>query len=178
MARAGYAEGAPFPTTQRSLVMIVGRISDVATQRSVLPGAIVRALEALQKVDLAALAPGRYEIEGDELFYSIQEVELQTMAECRAEAHLKYADIQIPLSAAERYGFALPQPDLAPDDDQFESKDLAFYPTPAGESFIDAAPGAYLVFLPRELHRPRLAIEGKKTIRKLVVKVHASLLGI
>ena len=39
--------------------MIVGRISDIATQRGALPGAIVRALEALQKVDLGALEPGR-----------------------------------------------------------------------------------------------------------------------
>jgi biofilm protein TabA len=158
--------------------MIMGRISDVVAQRGLLPGAIVQALEALQKVDLGAVAPGRYEIEGDSLFYTVQDTELRTMAESRAEAHLKYADIQIPFSTEERYGFALPRPDLAPDDDQFETKDLAFYPSPAGESFIDAAPGAYLVFLPRELHRPCLAIRGKETIRKAIVKVHGSLLGL
>jgi biofilm protein TabA len=157
--------------------MIVGRISDLATQRGALPDAIVRALEALQKAGLDTLALGRYEIEGDQLFYLVQEAELETLAECRVEAHRQYADIQIPRSTGERYGFALPQPDLAPSDDQYETKDLAFYPTPAGECFIDAAPGDYLVFLPHELHRPRLAIEGKKTIRKIVVKVHASLLG-
>ncbi|MDR2788028.1 MAG: YhcH/YjgK/YiaL family protein [Candidatus Accumulibacter sp.] len=158
--------------------MIVGRISDVATQRGILPGAVARALEALQSVDLGTATPGRYEIEGDKLFYTVQDIELRTMAESRAEAHLKYADIQIPFSTGERYGFALPQPDLAPDDDQFEAKDLAFYPTPAGESFIDATPGTYLVFLPGELHRPCLAIEGKATIRKAIVKVHVSLLGL
>jgi biofilm protein TabA len=157
--------------------MIVGRISDIATQRGALPGAIVRALEALQKVDLGALEPGRYEIEGDKLFYLVQDVELRTMEESRAEAHQKYADIQIPFSTGERYGFALPQPELAPSDDQLEAKDLAFYPTPAGECFVDAAPGTYLVFLPTELHRPCLAIKDKATIRKAVVKVHASLLG-
>ena len=157
--------------------MIVGRISDVATQRGTLPEAIVRALEALQKVDLGAMEPGRYEIEGDKLFYLVQDVELRTMEESRAEAHQKYADIQIPFSTGERYGFALPQPELAPSDDQLEAKDLAFYPTPAGECFIDVAPGTYLVFLPTELHRPCLAIKDKATIRKAVVKVHASLLG-
>lgn len=157
--------------------MIVGRISDVATQRGALPDAIVRALEALQKVDLGAMEPGRYEIEGDKLFYLVQDVELRTMEESRAEAHRKYADIQIPFSTGERYGFALPQPELAPSDDQLEAKDLAFYPTPAGECFIDVAPGTYLVFLPTELHRPCLAIKDKATIRKAVVKVHASLLG-
>ena len=158
--------------------MIVGRISDVAAQRGVLPAVIVRALEALQKVDLGAVAPGRYEIEGDKLFYTVQDAELKTFAESRAEAHRTYADIQIPFGADERFGFALPQAGLAPDDDQFETKDLAFYPTPVGESFIDAAPGDFLVFLPGELHRPCLAIGEKKTTRKAIVKVHASLLGL
>jgi biofilm protein TabA len=158
--------------------MIVGRISDVMAQRGVLPAAVVRALETLQKVDIGALAPGRYEIEGDKLFYLVQDAELKTFAESRAEAHRAYADIQIPLDAGERFGFALAQPALAPDDDRFADKDLAFYPTPAGESFIDAAPGDFLVFLPGEMHRPCLAIGEKKTIRKAVVKVHASLLGL
>ncbi len=157
--------------------MIVGQISDVAAQKSILPAAVVRALEALQKVDIGKMEPGRYEIEGDKLFYLVQDVELRTMEESRAEAHHQYADIQVPFSTRERYGFALPQPKLAPNDDQLKEKDLAFYPTPAGESFIDTAPGDYLVFLPRELHRPCLAIGKKETIRKVVVKVHASLLG-
>lgn len=157
--------------------MIVGRISDVAQQKGALPAAIVRALEALQKVDLGKMEPGRYDIEGDKMFYLVQDVELRTLEESRAEAHKQYADIQIPFSTNERYGFALPQPKLAPSDDQLEAKDLAFYPTPAEESFIDITPGTYLVFLPKELHRPCLAIKGKETIRKAVVKVHASLLG-
>ena len=156
--------------------MIVGRIADVATQKNALPAAIVRALEALQNVDLGKMEPGRYEIEGDKLFYLVQDVELRTMEESRAEAHHQYADIQIPFSTNERYGFALPQ-DLAPSDDQLKEKDLAFYPTPVGESFIDTTPGTYLVFMPKELHRPCLAIAGKETIRKAVMKVHASLLG-
>jgi biofilm protein TabA len=161
----------------KEFVMIAGRISDVAAQRGVLPGAIVRALEALRGVALDTMKPGRYEIEGDDLFYLLQDVELRTLEESRAEAHRTYADIQIPLSARERYGFALPQPDLAPSDDQFETRDLAFYPTPVGESFIDAAPGDYLVFLPRELHRPCIVVKDREAIRKAVVKIHARLLG-
>lgn len=158
--------------------MMLGRISGVAAQQSILPAAIVRALEALRGVDLDTMAPGRYDIEGDELFYLVQDAELRALEESRAEAHQSYADIQIPLSARERYGFALPQAGLKPCDDEFESRDLAFYPAPANESFIDADPGDYLVFLPGELHRPCLIVKDKETIRKIVVKVHARLLGI
>ena len=158
--------------------MIAGRIADANKQQSILPAAVVRALEAVQKVDPLKLEPGKYEVEGDKLFYLVQDVELRTMEESRAEAHRQYADIQIPCSTNERYGFALPQPELPIADDQLKEKDLAFFPTPVGESFIDITPGMYLVFLPNELHRPCLAIGKKETIRKIVVKVHSSLLGL
>ena len=92
--------------------MIIGLISDFARQKSVLPAAVVRALEAIQKVDPLKMEPGKYEVEGDKLFFLVQDVELRTLAESRAEAHKQYADIQLPYSTPERYGFALPQPEL------------------------------------------------------------------
>lgn len=158
--------------------MIVGLVSDVARQKSVLPAAVVRALEAIQKVNPLEMAPGKYEVEGDKLFYLVQDVELRTLAESRAEAHKQYADIQLPYSTAERYGFALPQPELPIADNQLKDKDLAFFPTPAAEAFIDVNPGAFLVFLPQELHRPCVVVSEKKMIRKVVMKVHSSLLGL
>ena len=158
--------------------MIVGQIADVSSQKNVLPAAIVRALEAVQKIDLGSVAAGRYELEGDKMFCLVQDVELRSFAESRAEAHMQYADIQIPFSCSERYGYSVAEPKLAPVDDQLAEKDLAFYPAPATESFLDVNPGTYLVFLPKELHRPCLAIKDKATIRKAVVKVHASLLGL
>ena len=93
--------------------MIVGLLSDVAKQKNVLPAAIVRALEALKDVDIAKKEPGRYEIEGDKMFYLVQDVELRTMEESRAEAHHQYADIQIPsLLDQLNQRFAPAQPDL------------------------------------------------------------------
>ena len=158
--------------------MIVGLLSDVGKQKSVLPAPVVRALEALRMLDLGKMDAGRYELEGDQLFYMIQEVETRSFDESRSEAHQRYADIQIPLSAAERYGYSLPQAGLPVNEDRLEEKDIAFYPTPANESFIDIEPGAFVVFLPGELHRPCLATKEKGKLRKVVVKVHQSLLGL
>jgi len=158
--------------------MIVGLLSEVGRQKSVLPPAIVRAIEALQNLDLAGMAAGRYELEGDKLFYLIQDVATRSLDESRSEAHVRYADVQIPLSAGERYGFSLPQADLVASEDCLEARDIAFYPAPANESFMDIEPGSFVVFLPRELHRPCLAIKEKGKIRKAVIKVHASLLGL
>ena len=158
--------------------MIVGLLADVTKQKSVLPAAIVRAIEALQKLDLSKVEAGRYELEGDQLFYLIQDVETRSFDESKSEVHHHYADIQIPLTGAERYGFSLPQANLTATEDRLATADIAFYPTPANEFFMDIEPGAFAVFMPQELHRPCLAINEKAKIRKAVVKVHASLLGL
>lgn len=158
--------------------MIVGLLSDVAKQKSVLPAAVVRAIEALQKLDLSKVEAGRYELEGDKLFYLIQDVETRSFDESKSEAHHQYADIQIPLTGAERYGFSLPQADLKATEDRLSSGDIAFYPAPANEFFMDIEPGAFAVFMPKELHRPCLAIKEKAKVRKAVVKIHTSLLGL
>ena len=158
--------------------MIVGLLSDLGKQKSVLPAAVVRALDALRKLDLDALEVGRYELEGDKLYYMIQDVDTRSFDESRLEAHHRYADIQLPLSAAERYGYALPQAELAVSEDKLETNDVAFYAAPANEAFIDVEPGTYVVFLPHELHRPCLAVGAKGKLRKAVVKIHTSLLGL
>jgi biofilm protein TabA len=158
--------------------MIVAQMSEVTRQKSVLPAVIVRAIEALQKVDLNTQPVGRYELEGSKLFYMIQEIELRSFDESRTEVHHKFADVQIPLSTTERFGFSPPQPGLVASEDRLEANDVAFYPTPASESFVDIDPGSFVVFLPRELHRPCLIAKEKGRIRKAVIKVHASLLGL
>ena len=43
---------------------------------------------------------------------------------------------------------------------------------------MDIEPGAFAVFMPKELHRPCLAVKEKAKIRKAVVKIHVSLLGL
>ncbi len=158
--------------------MIVAQMSEVSRQRTVLPEAIVRAIEALQKLDLDILPVGRYELEGDKLFFMIQEIQLRSFEESRTEVHHRFADVQIPLSVAERFGFSMPQADLVASEDRLEANDVAFYPSPTDESFVDIHPGSFVVFLPGELHRPCLAVKGKGRIRKAVIKVHASLLGL
>ncbi|MDR3412591.1 MAG: YhcH/YjgK/YiaL family protein [Formivibrio sp.] len=158
--------------------MITGLLSDVSKQKALLPAAVVRALEVLQQQDLAGLAPGRYEIEGDKLFYMVQEAMPRALDASKSEAHRTYADIQLPLTARERFGVSLPQAGIVASDDRYEANDIAFYPNPANEFFMDVDPGAYAVFLPGELHRPCVMIKDQTPYRKVVVKVHHSLLGL
>lgn len=158
--------------------MIVGRLSEVSTEKNVLPAAVVRGIEALLKLSPATADAGRYEVEGEQLFVLIQDVDSRTFEESRPEAHGKFADVQIPLNTSERYGFSFPQPGLACTEDRLEANDVAFYERPSREFFMDIDPGDYVVFLPGELHRPCLTIDEKTKIRKAVIKIHRDLLGL
>jgi len=158
--------------------MIIGSLADLGKQKTTLPAAVVRALEALAKVDLAKQEAGRYEIEGDKLFYLVQDATPRSVEASQPEVHRSYADIQVPVSARERFGFSLPQAGLAATDDRFATSDIAFYEKPANEFFMDVDPGSYVVFLPEELHRPCVISASTAQFRKVVVKVHTSLLGL
>jgi biofilm protein TabA len=156
--------------------MIVGLLSDVS--KHVLPAAIVRGIEALQQLDLSRIDAGRYKLEEDDLFYVVQNATHMPADEVVTESHFIYADVHIPVSASERFGFSLPEAGLAVTENLREDRDVAYYPTPTNECFIDIDPGAYIVFLPQELHRSCLVIKDRAEFRKVVLKVHSRLLGL
>jgi len=156
-------------------------LSDLATWRAraaVLPDAVVRALEALARRDLAALEPGRYPLDEEGMFLLIQQVTTQAEADTRPEAHRDHADIQLVLSGLERFGIAPPDAGLVPLQDMFDARDIAFYPTPSHEWFVDLAPGQFAIFYPGDLHRPCVAAGEAAPVRKAVVKLHRRLLGL
>jgi len=158
------------------LTMIIGLLSDIAQQRNILPKAIFDALTQVIQQHPESLPAGRYALDNEKMFFMVQEPVLRTMATSRSEAHHDYLDIQIPLTAGERYGMSLPEAGLAATEDLLAQKDIAYYQTPAREFFADIFPGSYVVFFPHELHRPCVAIDECITIRKLVVKIHKDLL--
>jgi biofilm protein TabA len=158
--------------------MFIGTLANWAEQQKVLPAAVVKAVDAVRRQDPASLATGRYEIDGTQAFFLIQEMPTREFAKTRPEAHRQYADVQIVLTGPERYGVAPADPELVPVEDRLEKDDIAFYPAPKRESFVDLDAGEFAVFLPGELHRPCCAIGATAPIRKVVVKIHCSLLGL
>lgn len=130
-----------------------------------------KAFAFLKRTDLATLPVGRYEIDGDNCWAMVQEVELKPLAERLTEAHRKYIDIQAPLSDDEVFGFwTMSEGDLArPFDGQ---KDIVLFktmPTPH-----KLRPGRFAVFFPPlGAHAPCCTDEAPRKIRKLVIKVKA-----
>ena len=130
-----------------------------------------RAFEYLQTEDLLALAPGKYELDGDKLFVLIQEYDTRALDAGKWEAHKLYADIQCLLSGRELMGYAETGA-MDGADDQTPAKDIIIYKTDNGAgSLIKHTAGQFSVFFPQDAHMPNIADGGVTSNKKAVVKV-------
>ncbi len=128
---------------------------------------IARGLEFLKRADLAALAPGRHEIEGDRVYAMVSEYSTKTPEAGRWEAHRRYLDLQFLQHGTERVGRGpLERFEIGPYD---ETKDLAFL-SGSGE-FVTLGAGDFLIVWPHEAHMPQIAVDAPAPVKKIVVKI-------
>ena len=127
-----------------------------------------KAFEFLRDTDLAALPPGEYTIDGDDVFAIVAEAAKKDFADTKWESHLKYQDIQMVIEGGEQMGIA-PVSALAVTEPYDESKDVGFY---TGDGTIHTAePDVFFIFFPSDGHRPDIKIPGIERDKKIVVKV-------
>ena len=94
--------------------MIIDKIENLKMYESVNP-LFAKVVEFLAQNDLEKLEVGKHEIVGKDLFVNIQMAKGKTPDEAVIETHNKMIDIQIPITAAETFGYT--QRDLLPDVD-------------------------------------------------------------
>lgn len=128
-----------------------------------------KVVEFINQHDLNTLEAGKHEIVGEDLFVNIQTAKGKTPDEAVLETHNKMIDIQIPLSAAETYGYT-PREAL-PEAAYNAEKDITKIPELAAESYVTAQPGCFAVFFPQDGHAP--CITGVDEIKKAIFKVKA-----
>ena len=114
---------------------------------------------------------GKYEIDGKELYASVQEYTSKLETEAKAEAHKNYIDIQFIVSGTEVIeGFDIEK--ATPKTEYNDVKDVMFY-----EDYTDAGKGVlrdneYGIFFPHDVHKPGMCLNGNQdTVKKIVVKV-------
>lgn len=140
------------------------------------PKAIIRALDFLKHTDLTKLSGGRHEIEGTLMYANVDDVETKEFAATKPESHKEYIDIQFMVRGEENMGFFVDRGLVKPVE-SYPERDAYFYPNEAkDEGLIHCPEGYYTVFFPSDIHRPLLAVKEPMSIRKVVVKVHVSLL--
>jgi len=131
---------------------------------------IARGFELLKERQLADKPNGRYDVDGDSLFYLAQRYTTQPPAERRFESHRKYADIQLILSGREVMGNT-PVSGLTVSTPYDEAKDIVFYNTPQSYSTVEVSEGMFALFFPGEAHMAACQLGAPTDVHKIVVKV-------
>jgi YhcH/YjgK/YiaL family protein len=116
-------------------------------------------------------APGRYEVDGENLFYNVDEYETKPIEEGRFEIHRKYLDIQYIVSGTECIGVS-PLEGLTEKMPYDGEKDVAFYHFEPTASKLVLKQGMFVIFWPNEPHMPCRRIgDTSVKVKKIVVKV-------
>jgi biofilm protein TabA len=129
--------------------------------------AFAAAWDFLRAQPLAALAPGRHEIDGDRLFALVGEDAGRGQVAARLEAHRRYLDIQFVVSGRERIGWRALGECAQPEAPFDEVKDIGFFLDPP-KVWVDVPPGHFVIFWPDDAHAP---LAGEGPVRKIVLKV-------
>ena len=122
----------------------------------------------LKNNDLAKLAPGKYPIDGDNVYSSVTDDPTKDYDVSKWESHKKYIDLQYVISGEEKIGVA-PVADVKVTEPYDAEKDIEHYSGP-GKTY-DAKPGTFFLFFPGTAHRPNITTGGNKTDKKIVIKI-------
>src|SRR3569833_4634113 len=64
-----------------------------------------RAFDFLRDTDLMALAPGKHDVQGEQIFAIVEACEGRMRAEAKLECHRRYIDIQLVLAGVDEMGW-------------------------------------------------------------------------
>ena len=131
---------------------------------------IKRGLEVLKDGKLSTKKDGRYEVDGDNLYYIVQRYTTKPIKEGRLEAHKKYIDIQFAAEGEEMIGHcSLGQ--LNVEEPYDEAKDVVFYETPEKINTVKLSKEMFCILFPQDGHMPGCQLTGPSEVLKAVVKV-------
>ncbi|MDQ3487964.1 MAG: YhcH/YjgK/YiaL family protein [Acidobacteriota bacterium] len=140
---------------------------DRAAQYAQLHPSFERAFEFLRTTDLAALPPGRHEIDGDAIYLSVDHVDGRGRDGARLEAHREHIDIQVTIDGDEQIGWR-PLAGCEQADGAFDaSRDIGFY-RDRPETWLVVPPRTFAIFFPEDAHAP---LAGTGPVRKAIVKI-------
>lgn len=129
----------------------------------------VKAFDFLRKCESEFPAPGKYIIDGDDVYAAITEYISFSEDEVKWEAHRKYLDIQYVFSGEELMGVGDCADMVEPAYD--EKKDCALCSEMVSSFAVPMREGWFAVVYPQDAHKPRCAMGEKSFVRKVVVKI-------
>ena len=129
-----------------------------------------KAFEILRDLTLSQKEDGRYTVDGDKVYYTIQRYTTRPMSQGKLEAHREYIDIQFLLSGEELLGYA-PVKGLTVAEEYNPQKDIAFFDAPKDITKIKLEPGLFCILFPDDAHLPCCHLAAPAEARKVVIKI-------
>lgn len=140
-----------------------------------LPAHFLSYLEQAQKIAAENEQNGRYDIDGDKVFCVLMTPETEPREDRKTEIHRDHLDIQLLLEGEETFGYSIETPQALLDKPDY-TNDVLLFNEVSNESFISLRAGDFIIFYPGESHRPQCATREPMALRKIVVKVHKSMI--
>ena len=132
---------------------------------------IKKAFDYIRNTDLKNIEPGRYEIDGDNVFALISEYKTKLESNGKLEAHRKYIDVQYVIEGEELIG-CTPLGNQIILESYKEENDIIFF---EGEkSFTKVSSGMFAIFFPEDVHMPGINVGNISEVKKLVIKVRVN----
>lgn len=129
------------------------------------------AFDYLRNNDFDNIEPGKYEIDGEDVYAIVQQYDSKPLSSGKWEAHKKYLDIQYIHSGKEKMGYSNSQKMIVTQE-YSDYNDIMFL---KGEgNFLIAEAGSFSIFLPTDIHMPGIAMHLSAPIRKVVIKIRVS----
>ena len=129
-----------------------------------------KAFDFIKKAVSENLAVGKYELDGRELFASVQEYDSKTDEQAKNEAHKNYIDIQYVVSGTEIIE-SVEIEKATPNTEYNAEKDVMFYDKSEDAVTLILTEGEYAILYPQDVHRPGLCVGTPAPVKKIVVKV-------
>jgi biofilm protein TabA len=147
--------------------MIVDKIKNLDSYKG-LSKRLDEGLKIISDPGLVNKEDGKYEVDGDNLFYMVARYKTKDLSEAKFETHKRYIDIQAVLKGKEIIGYTHM--------DNLKSNvpytdDIEFFETPGDYEEVKMTEGMFSVLFPQDGHMPGCDYNGKNDIVKVVVKV-------
>ena len=146
--------------------MILDSIDNGARYYALHPG-LSRVFDFLRTADIASLEPGRHDIDGDNLFVNVSQLELRPLDAAHLEAHNRYIDVQVVVEGEETFGWSERKDCRKPEGEFDTERDILFF-SDMPQTFYTMRQGQFTILYPEDAHAPMLG-EGK--VRKLIFKL-------
>jgi biofilm protein TabA len=128
-----------------------------------------KAFQHIKSLDLSTIEVGKYEIEKENLFFSVSDKIGRSREEsvARFECHNKYIDIQICIHGKEQIGWKPRDACVLPATYQNANADFIYYHD-APDMYFELTNNQFAIFFPGDVHAPMI---GEGVIKKIVLKV-------